>query len=242
MDLKFADIHTHILPGVDDGAADMEEALRMADMAYEEGIRVIVATPHYGRVNPKYDPDHGAKVCAELRRQIMARHEDMRLYMGNELFYSPAVLEDLRKGRARTLGGSDYALIEFHPMEEYAYIEKAVRNMVSYGYRPIIAHVERCSSLHKRVGDIEELTELGAYMQINARSFLGGRFDKRTRWCRTLVKEGLIHFVASDCHNTEGRSPVMRLAAEQIKEWAGEETVKQIMHHNVQRLMQNKYL
>ena len=242
MELKYMDIHTHILPGIDDGAADMEEALEMADMAYEEGVRYIVATPHYGRMNPGYDPEKAAKTCAALRKEIAARHPDMKLFMGNELFYSPAVLEDLKNGKARTLGGSDYVLVEFHPAEKYENIEKAVHNVVAYGYRPIIAHVERYSELYKGVGDIEELIDAGAYIQVNARSLLGSRFDKRTRWCRTLVSEGLIHFIASDCHNAKGRSPVMQAAAQRLEEWAGEETVKQIMQRNIQRLVQNKYL
>ena len=107
------DIHTHIVPGIDDGASSMEEALKMASMAYDEGIRVIVATPHYGLRNPGYDRDKSVKACHQLREKVMKIHSDMKVYTGNEIYYSPGIVEDLDKKKALTIGGTSYVLIEF---------------------------------------------------------------------------------------------------------------------------------
>ena len=236
------DIHTHILPGVDDGAASMEETLRMLEQAYEEGVRVILATPHYGKWNPDYDRKKTEAICRQVQQNLASLHSDMKLFLGNEIYYGPGVIDDLRAGRAATLGGTDYVLVEFSTEEEYAEIYKGMRSLVTAGYRPILAHIERYRHLRREWDRVRELVENGVYIQVNARSFLGGRFDKRTSWCLKLFEQDLIHFIASDCHNCESRAPIFQTAVEKLLSCGSEEAVKRIVHTNVIQLSKNNYI
>lgn len=239
---KLMDIHTHILPGVDDGAVDIDEALRMIALADKEGISVIILTPHYGQRNPGYDPDEAVKKATALRKVINKSYPHMKLYMGNELYYSPGIIEDLKTGRAKTIGGTDYALVEFSVDVEYEKIITAVRNFTSQGYHPLLAHVERYRCLYKDIERVHELIEMGAYIQVNARGFLSGRFDKRGAWCKHMLQEGVIHFIASDCHDTLRRTPVMKSAVEEMIRQVGEAEVKRIVNTNIVKLIRNEFI
>lgn len=242
MNKRYVDIHTHIIPGVDDGSQGIGETMKMVEIAYREGIRIIVATPHYGAWNPDYDKAKTVKYCRMVRERIKAVHSDMNIYIGNEIYYNPGIVEDLKSGKALTLGGTSYALVEFAVDEDYETICSGLRSFVMEGYRPVIAHIERYYCLQKEIERVKALVDIGAYVQVNARSFLGGRFDKRTAWCVRLLQNGLIHFIASDCHNSGGRKPIMETAVKKLRQVADRETVDRIVHQNVIKLMQNKYI
>lgn len=240
---KLMDIHSHILPGIDDGARDMEETMQMIELADREGISVIIATPHYGRRNPRYDPARAEQVFDAAKMRIQQDYPQIKLYMGNELYYSSGILEDVKNGRAKTIGGTDYVLVEFSTDAEYEFLEEAVRACIREGYRPVLAHVERYGCLYKDTERIGELIEQGAYMQVNAGGFLpGSKLDKQKAWCRALLMEGLVHFVASDCHNTGSRKPVMHSAVEEIVKIAGLGEAKRIINTNIIKLIRNEYI
>lgn len=240
--MNIIDIHSHILPGVDDGAGAMEETMEMLRQAYDEGIRAIFATPHCGLSNPDFSPEKADAVLAEVQAECKARFPDMFILKGNELFYSSGILERLYSGQANTLTGSDYVLIEFAPDIKYSELERALRELITGGYRPILAHAERYICLIKDQSQVEALVNQGAYIQINARSLMRGRFDKRMKWCRRLIENGLVHFVATDCHNADSRKPEIRQAIEKLKEITDEDTVKDITFRNGIRVMKNEYI
>ena len=239
---NYIDIHTHILPGIDDGSSCMAETMEMIRIAYDEGIRVIIATPHYGKWNPDYDKDEALKKLSLVREQVEKRYKDMKIYLGNELYYTPGIIEDLRQGKALPLGGTDYVLVEFGVKQEYEQLYDAVRLLVTEGYRPVLAHIERYQCLRGQLACVEELISLGAYMQVNARSFLGGRFDKRTAWCSKLLSNDLIHFIASDCHDSEVRTPIMDTAVKKMLEKTDEQTIDRIIRTNLIKLIKNKFI
>lgn len=243
---RYMDIHTHILPGVDDGSSNMDETMKMVDIAYREGIRIIMATPHYGAWNPGYDKSEAVAACRRVRDRMRGVYPDMNLYIGNELYYNPGIVEDLKSGKALTLGGTSYALVEFAVDESYKMIYSGLREFIMEGYRPVIAHIERYRYLQNDIDRVKELVELGAYVQINARSFLSGRVDKRsskrTSWCVELLQNDLVHFIASDCHNCESRSPIMETAVRQMVRFTDKETVYRIVHTNIIKLMQNEFI
>ena len=240
--ILYIDIHAHILPGIDDGARDMTEALAMAEAAYREGIRAIIATPHYGAANPDFDRQKAEAAYRELYSEIKKQWPDMLVVLGNEVFYGTSCLEALQKGRAMTMAGTDYVLVEFYPDVSFRELENAMRNLLNVGYKPVLAHIERYMCLEKELDLVEELIEMGVYMQVNGRSFLRKRFDRRASWCRTLLKSGMIHFVATDCHNNDGRSPVMAQVVEKMLSITDEETVRDIVFRNGLKLLKNQLI
>ncbi len=211
----YFDLHSHILPGLDDGAKDEEQTRRMLQTAYDEGIRYMMATPHFypGKKHP------GAERIQNVYRESreLAESIGITLYLGHEISYMNGIIEALEKKEAFTLAGSDYVLIEFFPDQEYTDIYRGLRKLIEYGYRPVAAHVERYNRMFEKNKCFEELIEMGCLIQMNTESVIGGAFDVQARRCRKLIQRGYIHFLGSDCHNVSGRPPKMKTAAEHLR-------------------------
>lgn len=238
----YYDIHTHILPGVDDGAFDMEETRLMLQAAYQEGIRTIVATPHYiqGRKNAGTD-----KICAafqQVQELMKEQYPDMILLLGNEVYYRDSTVEALKEKQAFSLGGTSYVLVEFKVTVSFDYLFQAVRTLTSAGYRPVIAHMERYECLYRKEELVRQLIEAGAYLQINAESLLGGRFNRRSNFCIRLFAEGLAHFLGSDCHSVQERRPIMKQAVEVLERKIPAVKLEEVTRGNPQRMLYNKYI
>ena len=146
-------------------------------------------------------------MCRTL--ELKARQEvdpRFRVYPGQEIFNSEEILERLGQKKVSTMAGSSYVLIEFHPSVPYSEIFRTVQNLLLHQYRPILAHAERYTVLRGN-DKMEELIELGAYIQLNYRSVGGKWYDEKTRWCRKMLKEGKVHFLGTEKHNTKTRCP-----------------------------------
>lgn len=234
------DIHTHILPGVDDGAQNMDIAFEMVNKEYNQGVRAIVLTPHFGGYNPDFDLHKAEEAFQHLRQKAEEKLPGLKLYPGNEILYSPGIVEALKEGKAKTLAGTDYVLVEFLYQEEYATILKAVKHLTMAGYRPVMAHVERYDCLLKDLDKVEELIYQGAYIQVNGNSFLRGILDKRFRFVKKLLKYDLIHLVATDCHNMKGRRPEIKSISEKICQLAGETQMEQLLSIGPSHLLKNE--
>lgn len=246
----YIDIHAHIIPGVDDGAQSLEEAVKMMEQAYAESIRAIIATPHFGIRNTGYNDKTAKKRLNELQKIADKQFPGLKLFMGNELYYSVGTLESLQKKWAHTLAGTNYVLIEFSTDVEYDKIANAVEEMRWNGYWPIIAHAERYHCLIDNIELAKQLVNMGAYIQINARSFIRTkkRREKKKRffleqnrdWCMELLKAGYVHFIASDAHSTGTRRPVYESAVSEIIAQGGEEQIHQITQTNITKLLRNE--
>jgi protein-tyrosine phosphatase len=166
----------------------------------------------------------------------------MLMRLGTEMFYGTMALEGMQHGKAATMADSDYVLVEFYPDTSYNEIEKGLRNVIHAGYRPILAHVERYMCLERETDLVEDLIRQGVYIQVNARSFLRKRFDKRGKWVRTLLKNELIHFVATDCHNSGSRAPLMAAAVEKMLTLTDEKHVDELVFGNAVKLLKNQII
>lgn len=237
----YMDIHSHILPGVDDGAADMEEALEMIQMAYKEGVRIIVLTPH-NYPGEDYNNELVHSRYEELVSAVGSRYDDIILMLGNEIFYRDSIVTELRQGGALTLGKTLYVLVEFDYRIEFNKLYQGVRRLVEGGYRPIIAHIERYDCLFKQYIRIQELIELGAYIQVNCRSIMGGLLDQGAVFCKKLLEKNMIHFLGSDCHNLTSRTPQMASCLKHLRKKGNQTVVEKISVSNVERLFYNKYI
>ena len=223
----YIDIHSHILPGVDDGAKDMEMTMAMIDMAYSQGVRVMIATPHYYPGHVKYAKEYVERVFCETVLSVKDKYEDFTILRGNEIYYREGALEKLRDKRIFTLADTPYVLLEFSPGTQYNAICSAVRKCLEDGFYPILAHIERYQSLWKNEKNVGELVRMGAYMQ---------------RWCLRLAAEGLVHFIGSDAHNTQDRSPNLKQAADYLRDHLDEAACNRILADNPARLLRGKYL
>lgn len=205
----FTDIHCHIIPDVDDGAQSMAKAQDMIRLAYNDDTRRIIATPHYGTSRAKVSQDVVILHFRKLLRWTKDNYPEMELFLGQELTYHHGLEEEIPCGKAFTMAGGHYALIEFLPNDDFSRIRQGLQAVQMAGYWPILAHAERCQRLVANIGYIEELVHMGIYIQINAKSVIGGNGWQCKSCTKKLLKRNLVHFVASDGHDTKNRAPVM---------------------------------
>lgn len=236
------DIHCHVLPGVDDGATDIEKSLEMLRFAYDEGIDDVIATPHYhgGYMECKIDTIKDRFEILKKRASKDDKAGRVRLHLGCEIYYYPSVVEWLEKGQVATMAGSDYVLLEFGFTSEFRDIYEGVTNVVNAGYLPIVAHAERYDKLVGDMDAVAELLECGAYIQINSEVLNGGFRTKR--FAKKLLKNHMVHFLATDAHGIRHRSPEMAYAAEYIANHYGEDYCRELTEDNPAKVINNEYI
>jgi protein-tyrosine phosphatase len=203
------DIHTHILPGVDDGAPSMDVTAAMLAIALTDGITDLVATPH-ADMRYKFDFDRCRQELARVRSLCP---NAPRLHLGCELHLSPENLEGAVRDPSRfTLNGHGCVLLELDDSIRPAAVDSAVQVLMDSGLRPIIAHPERNPYIQKNLSYAGTLVGLGCYLQLTAQS-LGGSFGHAAEQASSqLLKRQLVHFVASDAHGSEHRRPLLASA------------------------------
>jgi protein-tyrosine phosphatase len=239
---KFIDIHTHILPGVDDGSQSMEETIKMLQIAQQEQIETIIATPHYipgGRNLPVHIL---MQRLEEVQAEAVKVNPNMKLFLGNEIYYSNSVIEDLKTGKALTLANSRYTLVEFSTKDTDQHIYRSLSGLIRAGYIPILAHVERYRCFYKKEYLIHDLIEAGCYIQMNSRSLVGGVLDREAAYHRRLVEQGLVHLLGSDCHDDKVRVPYMTKSVQLIAKKCDESLVNKILFTNPFKVLENTYI
>jgi len=240
--IDYIDVHAHILPGVDDGSGSMEETIRMLQIANKQQIRIIIATPHYAVGAKNLPAEELVTIKDRVQVEAVKINKDMQILLGNELFYSDSILEALKSGKALTLAGSRYALVEFSTRDSYDTMYKGLGNLIRAGYAPIIAHIERYHCFEKKEYLISDLIELGCYIQMNSDSLCGGIFNTEAKSNRKLVSEGLVHFIGSDCHDDKIRVPNMISTVEILQKKCDEGLVNMIFLKNPVSVLENTYI
>lgn len=239
---QWIDIHCHILPAVDDGSKSIKQTKHMLEIAYDEGISHIIATPHYRAHSRNPDGMELQKKLNLVREEAKKINENFQIDLGNELFFSDDIIEHLKTKKALTLAGTKYVLIEFDISESYHNIRAGLYRLLMNGYLPILAHVERYECLYRNIDHIHDLKELGVLMQMNITSVLGSIFNRRVAFCKNLIKNGYIHFVGTDSHNDYARAPRMKEGVSYIGKKYGENLVNRLLIENTAKLLNNKHI
>ncbi len=204
------DLHTHILPGVDDGAADNAAALAMARAAVEDGIERVAATPHNLRLPHATNRAALDARVAALQRELDAAGLPLAVVAGAEIALIASLPQMLDAGEYVTLNRSRYLLLEPAHTGLPPRMEDLVFQVQVRGLAPILAHPERCAGLERALPLLRRLVERGLLVQITAGS-LEGRFGPRPRrLARALLAKGLVHVIASDAHAPADRAPRLR--------------------------------
>ena len=227
--MNFVDMHCHCLPGLDDGAHTMEESVQMLTTAYKDGIRTVIATPHFHHRRGNATKEQILEATERVQEEIQKLYPDMKVYSGNEIYFSSSVPDRIANGELCTLADSKYVLIEFSPEKDYSDIRKAIQAVQAEGVWPIIAHVERYECLVKNPVLATELVEMGAYLQVNAAGILGKYGRKEKRMIKKLFSSGDISFVSTDAHDTEHRRQELSEAAAYVQKKYGEKVVRNII-------------
>ncbi|HET9785277.1 MAG TPA: CpsB/CapC family capsule biosynthesis tyrosine phosphatase [Terriglobales bacterium] len=230
------DTHLHLLPTLDDGPADWEGSLAMAEVAIADGTTHVVVTPH-ANYQFTFDPAHSAELCALLQEKLNSR---LQILLGCELHLTyENVQAVLATPSTYTLNASRYVLVEFPEFFERRSLGGALEQMRGRGLVPVLAHPERNPVFQQHPEALDEYLRLGCLSQVTAASF-GGRFGKRAQqFSQELLRGERIHLVASDGHSAEQRSPRLSVAAEFIAEQAGEAVATALCRDNPWAIAQN---
>ena len=241
--ISYYDIHTHILPGIDDGSRNIEETREMLRMERDQGVLHIIATPHFTAGEHPISIEELQHALEQTREAAREIDPAMTIDLGQELLNGPGMLEALKKGEALTLAGTRYILVEFLPYDRYSVIYQALYGYIMEGYIPIVAHMERYDALKKNQNNIDELIKLGAYFQMNTESLVGGFFHREAAYHRSLVENGMIHFLGSDCHRKDYRKPLMQDALRYFsKEFRKESNFLKLVSEYPQVMLADKSL
>ena len=188
------DIHSHILPSVDDGSLNDEQSLDMIREAVRQGVKTFVLTPHY-RADYITKRETLQTAFDKFKEMVAAEGVGAKLYLGQEIYAFDGLVPALDSGKVLTMNGSKYVLVEFslnRPMD----IPEIAYTLISHGYVPIIAHLERYKYADEYIA--HEIKEIGGLIQINAGSLCcRGGYKRRAS---DLIKRGFVDFVASDVH------------------------------------------
>ena len=213
----FADIHQHVLWGLDDGPATRKQMHALLRQDVENGVRLVCATTHAAPGLRRFDVELYRERLKEANAYCRKRDWPLRILSGCELYYSPAAVDALLEGRIPTLGGSRYVLIEFSEDVSAARIGKAANSLYRAGYRPILAHAERYRCLVRLPARAMEVRdEFGLLLQMNCETVLRPRGFFQRRFVRTLLREQAVDVLASDAHDASRRPVQMRNAYRKI--------------------------
>ena len=231
------DIHTHILPRLDDGAKDTATALAMLQMQSEQGVERVVLTSHY------YGKRHSPQRFLEKRSEAFAKINDklpqgLEVKLAAEVHFTGVNMPEFDKLCLLAIEGTKYILIELPFTTKWAngILNKLSDFVYETGYTPIIAHVERYNEVLKKPSIVNDLVDMGCLIQVNAQSVL----DKKTKgFVFALLRHGLVHCIGSDAHDTETRKPCL-LESKQTIEDAGYVEEWNTIQENMQKIIKGE--
>lgn len=214
--IQIIDIHTHILPEVDDGADSMDEAVELLELAKRNGTKAIVLTPHFpndklenGVDNWVYNEKFNAFANNPKVKEI-----GIKLYTGAENFCTRSTINKIQQKQLITINNTQNILIEFMQNEHYSFMSECVESLFGAGYIPIIAHVDRYFYLQRNAQMVMELKDRGCIIQMNSNSLVCGGL--RQRFADWIFSNELADIVASDAHNMFSRTSNLSLAYEEL--------------------------
>ncbi len=203
------DLHSHILPGIDDGAKSLDISLEMARLAVADGIHTMACTPH---IYPGLYMNNAQGIALArdaLQAELNARGIALRLVTGADVHLVPGLLDGLREGRIPTLNGSRYVLLEPSHHVAPPQFQESVFQLVAAGYTPVITHPERLTWIETHYQVFVQMIEQGAWMQVTAGA-LTGLFGPRAQyWGEKFLGESHTHILATDAHSSGGRIPCL---------------------------------
>jgi protein-tyrosine phosphatase len=237
--LELADLHTHLIPGVDDGAPDLESALQALQTCFNDGVRAVAATPHLNASNLSGNRRALAdEAWPALARAARDRFPGITLYRGYEIQLDTPQL-DLGDPGLR-LAGSRYALVEFYAFTVPERSAEVLARVAAGRYVPIIVHPERYWGYDRGYGIVADWRAAGALLQLNSGSLLGEYGENVRLVAHRFLAEGQVDLIASDNHARPERSPSLRAAWDYLVARGLEEQARLLLATNPQRILQDE--
>ena len=236
------DLHCHILPGLDDGARDLDQAVEMARIAHEDGIEIIVGTPHLFNGSFAYDDLGVFEEKRELlERALTAGDCPLKVLSGAEVHITHDLVASVRRHRERlVLAGGSYIFVEFPHDHVFQGVKDLFFELMSERVTPIIAHPERNMAFARFPKQLFDLVEMGALAQVNGGSLLGRYGPDSEAAALRFLELGLVHFISSDGHNTHSKPPRLAAAAERAAAVIGRDKASALVRDNPRAVIEDR--
>ena len=234
------DMHSHILPEIDDGSRSEEETFNMIKEAYEAGFTTIVATSHYYLGH--YEPNEELRntIIDRITEKLTKMNINIKISIGSEIYITRDMVSLLSEHKASSINGTRYVLFELPFTTEVQNLKDVIYSLISNNYIPIIAHPERYKYVQKNPNILLELLDLGVLFQSNYGSIIGqyGKDAKKT--VKLLLKNNFIHFLGSDAHRQENIYTAIPEAINAIKEVVSDKQLEELTLINPNLVLENK--
>lgn len=236
------DIHSHLIPGIDDGSRTIEESIMLLKKMEQQGITDLVLTPHYVEKS-RYvcNNKEKRKKFDELKNEAEKNNININLYLGNEVFFTPHIKEYIENDEVETINGSKYILIEFPMTQVYRNTHEIIQELITNEYVPILAHPERYKIFQSHPDLIEEYLRKGILLQGNATSLLGKYGKEAKKTLKYFIKKGYISFLGTDTHRDFkfNEKKLIRIIKKLNK---NEEYVNNMLYKNFEKVINNEYI
>ena len=231
--MYFTDIHCHILPYVDDGAMVFDITKELLEEMFRQGTRNICCTPHLRRGMFETPDEEIIRQFKRVRTYAEERYGgQLHLFLSREYHFDQLFREKLTKGEILPLGNTRNLLVEFSHRHAFEEVEEAVQYVQRFRFTPVLAHVERYANAVCSVEGVRRLIQLGARIQVNASAVIGRGGYSESSTCKKLLREELVHVVASDAHDPEDRPPELEKAFAHINKKHGALASKALLDKN----------
>lgn len=225
---KMIDLHCHILPGIDDGAEDLEASIAMAEKAISQGITHILCTPHHNNGKYRNPKSTVISLVSFLQSELDKRQLPLTVLEGQEVRITGDLIEDIQQDNILfTDLGDTYILIEFPTMEVPTYSERMFFELLQMGKTPVIVHPERNAHFRKDPNNLIPFLDMGCLAQLTAPSYIGTFGKDIQKTAKQMVEHNLVQMVASDAHGVKKRTFYMKETYDQIaRDFGGDKVTK----------------
>jgi len=211
-----ADMHSHILPGIDDGAKNLEQSLDLIKELYDMGYRKLTATPHIMGDFYKNTPATIHEKLIKVQLAVNQRKWNMEIKAAAEYYLDEWFMEKLRREEPLLTFGDNYVLFETSYINQPVQLQEAIFLLKSQSYKPVLAHPERYIYLHDNFAKLKEIYEMGVFLQININSLSGYYSIPAQMIAEKLIDNRMVHFAGTDCHSMKH---IQSLQATQTKKY-----------------------
>lgn len=230
------DLHSHIIPNVDDGSRTINESIEILNEAKKVGFSDVILTSHY---ISDYN-ETNAEELVILKEKLQEKINDISLHSGMEIYIDEKIAELIQSKKVLTLAGSRYLLMELPLSNNVNYLDYVVYSLQNNNIIPIIAHPERYSAVQNNYKIVEEYREKGCLIQSNYASILGYYGKGAQKTVKMLLKNNFVDFLGSDCHRRNSIYPNIPKAIKKITKIIGKDEFYKISTVNPQRVLNNE--
>ncbi len=237
------DLHCHILPGIDDGPGRLDESIEMCRIAASDGIRTIVATPHFNPGVYEADEANVSVGLSALREKVREQGLPIEILKAADNALTPELLGHLDTRKHLTINQNGrYVLIEFPHLAVIHNYERVLLSIMEKGIIPIITHPERNPYFRKHPSDLYSIVSTGAIIQITAMSITGGFGPDVQEFSLFLLRKNIAHIIATDAHSREFRPPLLSAAVDIAGEVVGKDRAREMVSSRPSAIIEGKSL